>query len=627
MFQEAMSAIQSGDRGRARDLLTRLLKTEQDNPEYWVWMSAVVDTPKERIYCLKEALRRDPQNASARRGLSILGEMPLDESLCLPARYQKRNWAKVLLPSDTEKIAVMPRRQMAMVGAALVVVIGLVAFAIFGMQQFRRKPAPVVRAPTYTAVVMAIQATPTETPTQISGPVPLWMKLQSTFTPTPLYVNTPHPVNEAFRIGLRAYERGDLENAQEYFRQVATTEPDSMDVPYFLGEIHRQQGNHARAIEVYNKIIERQPSFAPAYLGRARAWLERSPDAIGEAMADLKLAVEHDPNMGEAYLELAMLQSMGDTPEEALETLETAARLVPDSALMYLGLSRAYMRMGETEQALAAAVRANELDITMLPVYLAMGEALQASGDITGSLEPLDIFFTYETGDAKAWLLLARAYIATEDHKKALNALDQSMKLGAQTEELLMMRAGVAMAAGSPEKALRDYEAVFRMNKGSYEASLGIGQALIGLKYPGDAWKRFQETRPLAKTDLQKAELLYWRAQSLDALNNQQDAAFRDWNALLLLPEEQLKPEWIEQARERIIALSTPTPTERPRTATPTVTSTATRRPTFTNTPTATPRPTRTDTPTPTATKTRLPSATPTATRTATPTRTSTPTP
>ena len=73
MFDEALSAIRTGERTRARDLLTRLLKVGHENASYWVWMSAVVDTPKERLFCLKEAVRIDPQNASAIRGLVVMG--------------------------------------------------------------------------------------------------------------------------------------------------------------------------------------------------------------------------------------------------------------------------------------------------------------------------------------------------------------------------------------------------------------------------------------------------------------------------------------------------------------------------------------------------------------------------
>ena len=49
MFQEALAAIQEGDRARARDLLTRLLKMDQDHADYWLWMSALVETARERL--------------------------------------------------------------------------------------------------------------------------------------------------------------------------------------------------------------------------------------------------------------------------------------------------------------------------------------------------------------------------------------------------------------------------------------------------------------------------------------------------------------------------------------------------------------------------------------------------
>ena len=56
MLREAIEAIQSGQRERARDLLTRLLRADKDNPEYWLWMSTSVGSVKEQIYCLKMVL-------------------------------------------------------------------------------------------------------------------------------------------------------------------------------------------------------------------------------------------------------------------------------------------------------------------------------------------------------------------------------------------------------------------------------------------------------------------------------------------------------------------------------------------------------------------------------------------
>ena len=71
VFQEAVEALREGKKARARELLTGLLKTDQNNATYWVWMSAAMETPKERIYCLQTALKLDPENAAAKRGLRL----------------------------------------------------------------------------------------------------------------------------------------------------------------------------------------------------------------------------------------------------------------------------------------------------------------------------------------------------------------------------------------------------------------------------------------------------------------------------------------------------------------------------------------------------------------------------
>lgn len=108
---------------------------------------------------------------------------------------------------------------------------------------------------------------------------------------------------------------------------------------------------------------------------------------------------------------------------------------------------------------------------------------------------------------------------------------------------------------------------------------------------------------------MQEAEVLFWRARSLDALG-EIVAALRDWNALIALPSSSVKKEWIAVAKERIAANTTLTPTSKPKTATPTITTTYTRQPTRTQPPTATRQPTRTVTPT------RTPPPTRTATQT-----------
>ena len=43
------------------------------------------------------------------------------------------------------------------------------------------------------------------------------MFLPETYTPVPIYVNTPHPVTEAYRAGLTAYEKSDWPSAARVY--------------------------------------------------------------------------------------------------------------------------------------------------------------------------------------------------------------------------------------------------------------------------------------------------------------------------------------------------------------------------------------------------------------------------
>ncbi|RPJ49908.1 MAG: hypothetical protein EHM21_06065 [Chloroflexi bacterium] len=617
MFNEAMSAIQAGDRPRARDLLTRLLKIGQDNPDYWVWMSAVVETSKERTFCLKEALRLNPQHAAARRGLILMGSLPPEESLVLPARYQKRNWqAKASALEGGEQSKAVPKSQFALMGVALVVVLGLIAFAFFGAQRqfMRRTSAPIIFIPSDTPAP-TVETTPTALQILSGSPTPLWMILKATYTPTPLYINTPHSSSEAYRIGLRYFGRQDWKNALTYFKQAATAEPTAPDIEYYLGEIHRAQGNYPQALQSYNGVIKDTPGFAPAYLGRARVTLALNEKNVESALIDLQTAIEKDGSYGEAYLGLAELYLQTGENGQALEALEQAEIRMPESPLVFLYRAEAYLALKDAGQALENARRANQLDVTLLPAYRLIGQVLQSNGDLAGSISPLNVYVTYQPDDAQAWAMLANAYLDQKNARDGLKALDQSLRLDNRQKEAYLLRAQLLLDQDKAESALNDFKAASRLDATSYEASLGIGKALMAMKYPGDAYMQFERTKALAQDELQNAEVIFWRAQSLEKLG-QLEVAQRDYKALTTLPAGSVNAEWVEYAKERLAAMALLTPSPKPKTATPTITVTFTRQPTKTKAPTATRQPTRTSTPskTPLPTKTPVP-ASPTPTR------------
>ncbi|MDI6693806.1 MAG: tetratricopeptide repeat protein [Anaerolineales bacterium] len=621
MLREALDAVRQGQRARARDLLTRLLRADQSNPEYWLWMSAVVDTTREQIYCLQTVLRLDPQNRAARQGLILLGALA-PEGNAAPAPIVRRRWEVAVQDvrelSGLQKLWANPLVRIVVFSFLSLLVLALIALGVYTQGVNRRSVAARIPtntpgpSPTYTYTPTAINETP-RTPTAtatFSGPPPLWMRLEATYTPTPLYVNTPHAANESYQIAQRALRRGDLAAALENFRQAARSEVNPADIFYAIGEVYRQQGDFANALNYYQQAIAANPDFAPPYLGRARAQRALTPNA--DISADLKTAIEKDANFGEAYLALVEYQlAMGDS-EGASANLRKVQTLLPDSPLVALYQALIYLAQGDGEAALQAARQANELDQTLLDAYRVRGQAAAANGNAREALEAIQVYLTYVADDPAGWLVQAQALYQTRQYSETLQALNQAIGLDKNLPQAYRLRGLTLLELGEGQKAVNDLYLDLQANPRSFQTNLDFGRALLVANRLSDALAQINRAEDLAESDAELAQVYYWRAQTYEKIGNMISAA-KDWKALVALPEDAVPPAWRALAEERLKATATPLP--------PT--------PTSTRTPTATPTPTRTPPPsrTPTPTRTPVPTRTPTSTRTPPPSPTPSPTP
>lgn len=576
MFQEALSAIESDDKVRAKDLLSRLLRIDQKNPDYWLWMSAFVSSSKERRYCLNQVLQFDPQNKDARRGLILLGDLPLDPELSVPYSSQVRKWELPVIPGTEKETARIPWVKMSLAAAGLLVAVTLIIFALRSNRLFifqNRSVAVIGTAqptPTYPAT-----ATFTATATlEISGPIAPWMLLEATYTPTPLYVITPHPIIEAYRIAMRNYQNGNWTQAIQYFDQAIAMDQQSPDLFYYLAESYRQSGNLDDALENFEQAIDLDEQFAPAYLGRARISAIRNPDELENAVDDLIKAVEYDPDYGEAYLELAKVYIAGGNYDAAEERLVPAAGLMPDSAWVSLLLGKIALERGDPGAAVELAQKANNQDLYLLDTYKFLGQALQADGQTKESLDPLYIYTQYSTEeDAQAMAWLADAYAANDYFDKAIEIFDQAIALNRFQIDAYLKRGSIYLSQADYEKALDDFSMAFKIRPTSYEACIQFGEAMLEAGQAGNAYQQISKCQKLAETDTELARMFFIRAISLERLEN--EIAQRDWERMLELPEEALDPAWVATAQAYLNSYytATPTTTLTPR---PSVTMTAT---------------------------------------------------
>jgi Tfp pilus assembly protein PilF len=71
-LDEAIQAIQYGDRATGKHLLAQVLRANPQNIRAWLWMSEVADTEERQRECLQRVVALDPPNQAARARLAQL---------------------------------------------------------------------------------------------------------------------------------------------------------------------------------------------------------------------------------------------------------------------------------------------------------------------------------------------------------------------------------------------------------------------------------------------------------------------------------------------------------------------------------------------------------------------------
>ncbi len=619
IFQEALSALRRGDKARAKELLTLLIKSDQNNAMYWIWLSATMETPKERIYCLQTALKLDPENMTAKRGLILLGAMPPDESIQPFPMNRPRAWEeKLLLAHERPKergLRVVLRNPIVRLGSLGVLGIGMCIIIYFGVILPRFGPAerPPTNtpgpSPTFTATPTFFGAT--AEPTKVfSGPTPLADFLDATYTPTALYVVTKRTSgsSEQYRIAFDYYEKGEWDAFIENMLLLRRMEPNAPDIPYYIGEAYRFKRDTSKAASYYNEAIDLDANFAPPYLGLARVRMMSNSSFNPLKLIDQ--ALDRDPNLGEAYLERARYLIRRGDIEDAFPDLELAERFLPGSPEVYLTYAQAYEEQGDEEKALEYAQKAYAADVLHLPTYKLLGELYINREDYANAADALRVYTAYEPGDATGFGKLGMAYYFLNEYENAVSAINQGVQVNPRGMRNYLAYRGMSLVAlGRGAEAVPDLDVAVDDDPKNFEIRLGYAQALYADNKFGSAFLQIDAARSLVETDEEKALELYWRARIQEQRNDIRDA-IKTWKDLLKLDADVMTPEMRAEAEERLKVLVPPTDTPEP-TDTP-------RRGASTSTPTpatGTPKPGAT----PTRTPARTPSRTPPSTVTATP--------
>jgi Flp pilus assembly protein TadD len=70
---------------------------------------------------------------------------------------------------------------------------------------------------------------------------------------------------EMLQAGLQHHQAGQLQQAEQIYRQVLDANPDEPDANYLLGMLLNQSGDNDAAVEHVTRSIKARPKFPPAH--------------------------------------------------------------------------------------------------------------------------------------------------------------------------------------------------------------------------------------------------------------------------------------------------------------------------------------------------------------------------
>lgn len=192
-----------------------------------------------------------------------------------------------------------------------------------------------------------------------------------------LIEQSPRDEQLLFLLGFAYLKNGNSKAAQDIFNRMFEAAGPAR-AQFLLGKASYEAALFPQAEESFLAVLRLDPRFPDIHLELGKVYIsERRTD---DAIAQLRAAVNENPENEEANYFLGSLLVRENQCEQGIPYLERAKRLKPDSYGVYLYLGRAKLHLGQTADAVKLLRKAAELNPDDASAQYTLARALKSSG-------------------------------------------------------------------------------------------------------------------------------------------------------------------------------------------------------------------------------------------------------
>lgn len=197
----------------------------------------------------------------------------------------------------------------------------------------------------------------------------------------------------------------------------------------------REAGANRKAIEFFQKAIDKDPSYAMAYVGLAECYItgflsvkERKP--LVEGAANKALAI--DPTLGEPHAVLGVIRTSDAKYDEGEAEFKRAIELSPNYASAYHWYGEALAVTGRFDESFAQYEKALELDPLSLAIGTDLGRAYYLSRDYDRASEYLNKLIEIDPNYVRTHFYLVSVYQEMGKLDEGLSEIEKALLLSGE---------------------------------------------------------------------------------------------------------------------------------------------------------------------------------------------------
>jgi TolB-like protein/lipoprotein NlpI len=261
----------------------------------------------------------------------------------------------------------------------------------------------------------------------------------------------------------------------------------------------RTEAGFAKAITLFQRSIEIDPTYAPPYAGLADCYelLGSAPystltprEAFPKAEAAARKAIELDPTLAEAHVPLGYSQLVYERNlPEARKEFERALQLRPGYATAHQFYGYYLTAIGKPDEAIAERNRALELDSISPLLHSALGEAYYHARRFEVSIEQNKEALELDPSYAIALVNIGRAYEQMGMHPEARAAFQKILTAAPEDPAILSLMGHEYAVSGDKVDAKKILDKLTEISTRKYVPAVYFAVIYTGLNKKDDAFR------------------------------------------------------------------------------------------------------------------------------------------